>query len=95
MVPGTDSGQPGRQHGIARHVDRLLADLHDAPEHHVVDDAGIEIVALLQRPEGVRSEIDRMPILELAVASAERGSDRIDDHGGPHGPESGCRTAQT
>ena len=47
--------------------------------------AGIEVVALDERLERLGGEVDRVPVLELAVALAERRADGVDDDGGGHG----------
>jgi len=39
----------------------LVADLHDAAHHHVVDDRGIEVVPLRKGLQGLRRQIGRMP----------------------------------
>ena len=42
------------------------------------------VLALLQRPEYLGGEVDRMPSLELAVALPERRADGVDDDRGGH-----------
>jgi len=61
VVAGTASGQPAGQHSIAADVQCLVADLHDAAHHHVVDDRGIEVVPLRKGLQGLRRQIGRMP----------------------------------
>ena len=46
---------------------------------------GVEVVALHERVEHVRGEVDGVPSREPAVAPPERGADGVDDHGGRHG----------
>ena len=46
-------GEPGGEHGVAADVDALVADLHDATHDHVVDQRGIEVVALDERAQRV------------------------------------------
>ena len=43
-------GEAGGEHGVAADVEALVADLHDAAHDHVVDERGIEVVALDERP---------------------------------------------
>ena len=43
-------GPTGGEHGVAADVERLLTDLHDAAHDDVVDDRGVEVVALLRAP---------------------------------------------
>ena len=74
----------GREHGVASHVHRLLPDLHHAAEYDVVDGAGIDPGPVLERREHFGREIDRMPVLQLAIAFPDRGSHGIDDDGGGH-----------
>ena len=54
------------------------------PMIDVVDDAGVEVVAIDQRAQRVRREIDRMPARELAVPAPERRPHCIDDDGVSH-----------
>jgi hypothetical protein len=39
-------GPAGGEHGVAADVEALGADLHDAAHDHVVDQGGVEVVAL-------------------------------------------------
>ena len=90
-------GPAGGEHGVAGHVRRLLTDLHDTAEHDVVDDRRVDPVAILQRRQRLGGEIDRMPVLQLAVAFPQRGAHGVDDDGSGHWPESGpevCRSSQ-
>jgi hypothetical protein len=57
VVAGTDSGQPGGEHGVAADVQALVADLHDAAHDHVVDERGVEVVALDERLEDLGGEV--------------------------------------
>ena len=57
VVPGTDSGQPARQHGHPGHVEALLADLLDAAPDHVVDHGGVEAVPRHQRVQHVGRKV--------------------------------------
>ena len=63
-------GEAGGEHGVAADVDALLADLHDAAHDHVVDERGVEVVALDERLERLGGEVDGVPVLQLAVALA-------------------------
>ena len=73
------------EHCVARNVDRLLANLHDAAHDHVVNEAGVDAGAFLQRPEGFARQVDRVPVLQLAVAATQRGANGVDDDGGGFG----------
>jgi len=73
-------GPTGSENRVAGHVDALLAHLHDAAHDDVVDDARVDAGVALQRLEHLRHEIDRVPVLQLPVTTAEWGSDGIDDH---------------
>ena len=74
----------GGEDGVAGDVHALLADLHHAAHHDVVDDRRIDAGAVDERLERLGGEVDRVPVLELAVALAERGADGFDDDGGGH-----------
>ena len=84
VVPTTDSGKPGGEGGVAADVDRLVADLHDAAHDHVLDQGGVELVALDERTERVGGEVDGVGVLELAVPASEGGADGVDDDCGGH-----------
>ena len=84
-MPGTRLGPAGGEHGVAGDVDGLLADLHHAAHHDVVDDRRVDAGALDERVQRLGGEVDRMPVLQLAVAPAERCADGIDDHCVRHG----------
>ena len=88
VVAGTDSGQPGGQHGVAADVERLLGDLHDAAHDHVVDQGRVELVALGQGLERLGGQVDGVPVAELPVALPSGGPDGVDDDGGGHGVSS-------
>jgi hypothetical protein len=75
----------GGEHGGAADVERLLAHLHDAARDHVVDQGGVEVVALHERLQGLGGEIDGVPVAQLAVALPPGGANGIDDDGGGHG----------
>ena len=47
--------------------------------------AGIDAGAIDERLERLGREVDRVPVLELAVAPAERGTDGVDDDRSGHG----------
>ena len=79
--PGTDVGEAGGQRGVAGDVHGLLADGHGAAHDHVLDQGGVEVVALDQGPQGLGGQVDRVPAREPAVAAAHRGADGVDDHG--------------
>ena len=78
-------GEPGGQDGAAADVERLLADLHDAAHDHVVDQGGVEVVALDEGLQGLGAEVGGVPVAELAVALAPGGANGVDDDGVSHG----------
>ena len=78
-------GQTGGERGVAGDVDALLADLHDATHDHVFDERGVDAVALDDRAHHVGREIDRVDVLESAVATSERRAYCVDDDGRRHG----------
>ena len=45
---GDRLGPTGGEHCVAADVERLLTDLHHAAHDHVVDEGGVEVVALLR-----------------------------------------------
>src|SRR5262249_39802590 len=57
---------------------------HDAAHDHVLDECGIEVVALNQRLERVGGEVDGVNVFELAVAASEWCADSVDDDGVGH-----------
>ena len=65
-------GEAGAEHGVAPDVDGLGADLHDAAHDHVVDQGGVEVVALDQRLERLGGQVGRVPARQLPVALAAR-----------------------
>ena len=85
-IGGADDrlGEAGGQGGVAAHVEALLADLHDAAHDHVLDEGGIEVGAGDERPEGLGGEVNRVPVLQLAVPAAHGRPDGVDDDGGRH-----------
>ena len=48
-TPDTRLGVARDDRGGARDVGALLADRHDAAQHHVVDQVGVELVAVADR----------------------------------------------
>ena len=54
VTPGTDSGHPADEHGVAGDVEGLLADLADAAPDDVVHDLRVHPGALGERVEHVR-----------------------------------------
>ena len=78
-------GPAGGEDGVAADVERLLTDLHHATHDHVVDEFGVEVVALLEGLEHLGGEGGGMPVLELSVALAAGGADGVDDDGFGHG----------
>ena len=84
VVAGTDSGKPAASTALRPMLSDLGADLHDAAHDHVVDEGGVEVVALDERLEDLGGEVGRVPARELAVALAAGGADGVDDDCGGH-----------
>ena len=72
-------GPPCREHRIAGHVDGLLADLHHTAHHDVIHDRRVDTGAIDQRLQRLSGKVDRVPVLELAVAATEWRTYGIDD----------------
>ena len=74
-------GEPRDERGDARDVRALLADRRHAAEHDVVDHAGVEFVAVAQRAQRLRRELDRGDAMQRAVraAAAARRSHVVED----------------
>src|SRR6185503_5416175 len=72
--------QPGRDPGVARDVAALLAGLRDASAHDVVDNRGIEVVAITHGAQHETEQIGGMPAGERALALAESGARAVDDY---------------
>ena len=72
-------GPPGRQHGVAADVERLLGHLHDAAHDHVVDQGRVQLVALGDGLEGLGGQVHGVPVAELPVALPAGGPDGVDD----------------
>ena len=94
VVPGNGLRPAGCEHCVAGDVDRLLPDLHHAAHHHVVDETGIDVVAIDEGFQRLGGEIHRMPVAELAVALAQRRAHGVDDHRSSHGAN-GTRDGST
>ena len=77
----------------ARDVAAGLADRIDAAEHHVVDQLRIELVALLDRRQRLRRQIERGHLVQRAVglAAPARRAHVIVDEGVGHGTLLRCR----
>ena len=78
-------GEAGGEDGVAADVEALVADLHHAAHDDVVDEGGIEVVALGELLEHLAGEVGGVPARELSVALAAGGADGVDDDGGGHG----------
>src|SRR5690606_26603652 len=59
-------GPAGGQHGVAADVQRLGPGLHDAAHDDVLDEHGIEVVALHQGVEDLGGEVGRVPAGEVS-----------------------------
>jgi len=77
--------EPGREHGVAAYVQALGPDLHDAAHDDVLDQGGVEVVALHQGLQRLRGQVSRVPSRQLAVALSSGGADGIHDDGAGHG----------
>ena len=62
--------EPGDKRRRARDVAARLADRIDAAEHDVVDQRGIELVAVLDGRKRLRGEIERRHLVQRAVGFA-------------------------
>ncbi len=85
VVPGTDSGKPGRQRGVAGDVHRLLPDGHGAAHDHVLHQGGVEVVAGQQGGQRLGRQVGGVPPGQAPTTAANGGSDGVDDHGVGHG----------
>ena len=79
-------GKAGGEHGAARDVEGLLADLGDAAEHHVLDLPGGHARALERRVQDVRCEVDGVDSGQAPLPLAAGSPDRIDDECLCHAP---------
>src|SRR5262249_7530379 len=84
---GHGLGEPGREHSVAADVDGLSSDLRDAAHDHIVDEAGIQIVAFCQGLEGFGSQVHRMPAGQASVPLPSRGAYGVNNHGAGRGPD--------
>jgi hypothetical protein len=62
--------EPGDERRYARDVRALLPDRGYAAEHDVVDDAGVESIAITDRAQRLRRELDRRNTVQRAVGTA-------------------------
>ena len=84
VVAGHRLGPTGAEHGVAADVETLAADLHDATHDHVVDERGIEVVALGERLEHFGGEVGGVPTGQTSISLATGGADGVDDNGVGH-----------
>ena len=85
-------GEARSQGRVAGDVETLGPGLHDAAHDHVLDQRGVEVVALDESLQGLGREVNGVPVLQLPVALASGGADGVDDHGSRHGPAPWART---
>ena len=72
------------QHRVATNVAALFAALHDAAGDHILDRAGVKIIAVGNRVQRRRSKIYRMHARQPTAATASSGPDRINNIGFCH-----------
>ena len=77
-------GPTGAEHGVAADVEALATDLHDATHDHVVDQRGVEVVALGERLEHFGGEVGGVPPGQTSISLAASGADGVDDNGVGH-----------
>ena len=80
LVAGTLHGRPRRDPRVAGDVAALLARLRDAAADDVVDERGIDVVALDHRAQHEPEQIGRVPAGQRTLALAECGARAVDDH---------------
>ena len=78
-------GPSGTECRVPSDVERLLADLGDAPHDHVVDQDGVEVVAFGESRQCLGCQVDRMPLSESSVPLPHRCSNGVNDHSSFHG----------
>jgi hypothetical protein len=54
------------------------------PHDHVLDEGGVEVVALGERLQDLAGEVGGVPARQPPVALAAGGADGVDDHGVDH-----------
>ncbi len=82
--PGDVLGQTRRQRGIARDIERLLADLRDAAEHDIVDELRIDTGPANRLIDDERRQIHGMDVAQCTTVRL------ADTHGGAHGADDDC-----
>src|SRR5690349_11981077 len=65
---------------VARDVAALFTRLRDTTTDDVVDDAGVDVVALDDRAQAQTEQVGGMPLRQRALALAERSAGDVDDH---------------
>ena len=75
----------GREHRVARDVGGLLAHLHHAAHHHVLDGRGIDAGAIHQLVQHLGGQIRGVPPAHAPALAASGGPGRGDDIGLSHG----------
>jgi hypothetical protein len=87
--------QPGDQCCHARDVPVVLAGLVGAAHVDLVDRGRVELVALDGRRDGARGKVVGAHAGEHPGVAADRGAQRVDDHGVRHGAAAYTRLAWT
>ena len=77
-------GEARSQGGVAPDVHGLLAHGHGAAHDDVLDEGGVQVVALDEGLERRGGEVHGVPARQLAVAPPHRGAYRVDDDGVGH-----------
>jgi hypothetical protein len=72
--------EAGGEHGVAADVQALGPDLRDAAHDHVLDQGGVEVVALDEGRQHLAGQVGGVPPRQRAVAPAPRRAHHVDDH---------------
>ena len=93
LHPRCRFGVVGGEHGGAGDVRALLAHGGDAAQHHVVDELGVQPVAVAEVLQNLRRQREGGDFVQGAVllALAARGAHRVEDVGVSHGRDPSVR----
>ena len=81
LVAGTLHGRPAATHALRVTLQPCSPGLSDASADHVVDQRGIEVVAIDQVSQHEPEQIGGMPTGQGAFALPESGARAVDDYG--------------